>query len=178
MISAVLLTDVDVMVLRDFWTAPQYFHHSHSHIVASPDLYVGYKEQMEEEFRPYDATFRLRRVAGDGWWYFNTGVLFISRKCHSEFLASCVTTWLDFISLTGKAPRLWDQHIFNYRITRDRIAILPLSPCNNCLRQYPFVLSQCGPSLHGEYCGALHFNGGEPQVKHERWLAMEVLLSR
>jgi len=161
---------VDVLVLRAFWKLEPYFAISDSRLVLTPDLFVGYKEKMEEEFQPFDPDFRMRYTEDGGFFYFNTGVFFASRETHATWFSRFLETWKDYLSTTGKRPSIFDQNMINYCLIRFDLSVHPMPVTNNCLRQYEtFSIEDGRPTLNGEEVNAYHFNGGDGDNKLERW---------
>ncbi len=174
-VKQVLFIDVDVMVLNEFWN-DSLFDATRAHLVVSPDHFVGYKEKMEDEFRPFDPSFRMRYLSSGEYAYFNTGVFFASREAHSRHFDSCFGVWRSYVEVLGRPPSIFDQNVFNYYLISRRVPVLPMPVNNNCLRQYPYVLRDGQLTLSGQPVNAFHFNGGNGPVKLKRWLEMSSLL--
>ncbi|MBI5117174.1 hypothetical protein HZA56_11925 [Candidatus Poribacteria bacterium] len=168
--SHILFIDVDILVLQAFWELEPYFAISDSSLVLTPDLFVGYKEKMEEEFQPFDPDFRMRYTEDDGFFYFNTGVFFASRETHAAWFRRFLETWKDYLITTGKRPSIFDQNMINYCLIRFNLPVHSMPVTNNCLRQYEtFAIEDGQPTLNGEEVNAYHFNGGDGDKKLERW---------
>jgi hypothetical protein len=172
-VSEVLFLDLDVMVLDDFWSMASYFERSRSAFIACPDLFVGYKERMEEEFRPFDPSFRMKYLPDGCHHYFNTGVFFASRDLHSGMFKECLRTWVSYIRTVGRYPSIFDQNLINYCLIAFNVPVEAMPVQNNCLRQYGAVVDGCGVLLNGMNVNAMHFNGGEAPLKLSRWLDFE-----
>ncbi len=169
----VLFIDLDVLVLRPFWEQEPYFNISNSKLVLVPDLFVGYKEKMEEEFHPYDPAFRMRYTEDGGFFYFNTGVFFASREAHVEWFRRFLATWKDYLEKTGKRPSIFDQNMVNYCLVRFELPVHPMPVINNCLRQYETLEVTNGRLLlNGNEVNAYHFNGGDGVRKLTQWREM------
>lgn len=169
----ILFIDLDVLVLRVFWEQELYFDISGSKLVLAPDLFVGYKEKMEEEFYPYDPAFRMRYTEDGGFFYFNTGVFFASREAHAEWFRGFLVTWKDYLAKTGKRPSIFDQNMVNYCLIRFDLPVYFMPVTNNCLRQYKTLEISAGRLLlNRQEINAYHFNGGDGAKKLERWRAM------
>ena len=171
--SEILFLDIDLMVLHDFWNDAPYFEMSEQKFVATQDLFVGYKEKMEDEFRPFDAPFRMKFFPDGGWYYFNTGVFFASRDAHAEMFDGFLAVWKQYVEMLGKYPSIFDQNVINYCLIRFGVEAEPLPVQNNCLRQYPKILENGEFFLYGLRVNALHFNGGTIELKLARWLEAE-----
>ncbi|MFA5031013.1 MAG: hypothetical protein WC495_05505 [Patescibacteria group bacterium] len=170
-VNHVLFIDVDVLILRAFWELEAYFSISEHNLVLTPDLFVGYKEKMEEEFQPFDPSFRMRYTNDGGFFYFNTGVFFASREAHALWFRRFFATWEDYLSKTGKRPSIFDQNIINYCLIRFNLPVHSMPVTNNCLRQYEaFTVEGGHPFLNGEQVNAYHFNGGDAAKKLNRWM--------
>lgn len=176
-ISEALFVDVDVMVLEDFWSKQNYFTVCQQSFIASPDLFVGYKEKMEDEFRPYDSSFRMKFLPDGKYFYFNTGVYFASRQKHSTLFTETLKLWVDYVRKTGRYPSIFDQNVLNYALIRFNVEVMPMPIQNNCLRQYPKVMTSHRVLLDGLQVNAVHFNGGDADTKLARWLEFEKELS-
>ncbi len=169
----ILFIDLDVLVLRAFWEQEPYFKIAGSKLVLVPDLFVGYKEKMEDEFRPYDPSFYMRFTENGGFFYFNTGVFFASREAHAVWFRRFLHTWEDYLAITGKRQSIFDQNMINYCLIRFDMAVHPMPVTNNCLRQYEALEVANGRLLlNGNEVKAYHFNGGDDTKKLERWVAM------
>ncbi len=169
----ILFIDLDVLVLRSFWEQESYFDIAGSKLVLAPDLFVGYKEKMEEEFHPYDPTFRMRHTEDGGFFYFNTGVFFASREAHAKWFRRFLLIWKDYIDKIGKRPSIFDQNMLNYCLIRYGLPVHPMPVTNNCLRQYETLEISAGRLLlNGREVNAYHFNGGDGVKKLERWRVM------
>lgn len=168
-VDEILFLDVDLMVIRDFWTDDNYFHSSRHSFIAVPDLFVGYKEKMEAEFQPFDPQFRMKFFPDGQYFYFNTGAFFASRMAHSRLFAESLKVWSDYVALTGKYPSIFDQNVFNYCLIRFGVDVIPMPIQNNCLRQYNPELKGGRLQLYGKTVNAYHFNGGDADIKLRRW---------
>ncbi len=169
----VLFLDLDVLVLRNFWDQNPFFNLCEGSMVIVPDLFVGYKEKMEEEFRPYDPEFRMRRTSDGGYHYFNTGVFFASRNSHANWFHHFLIVWRDYIAVTGNRPSIFDQNMINYCLTRYQLPVTTMPTTHNCLRQYEKQTVSAGKLwLNGQEVCAYHFNGGDGIKKLERWQSM------
>lgn len=169
----ILFLDVDVLVLRPFWEQSSFFDVCGSQLILAPDLFVGYKEKMEDEFRPFDPNFRMRYTEDGGFFYFNTGVFFASRGAHAEWFRRFLRTWKDYLAKTGKRPSIFDQNMINYCLNRYALPVQPMPVTNNCLRQYEEQVISAGRLLlNGQEVNAYHFNGGDGAKKLERWRVM------
>lgn len=176
-ISRVLFLDVDVWVLHPFWNIDGCFGGSRSELVMCPDLFVGYKERMNDEFQPYDPGFQMRFNSDGSYCYYNTGVFFASRRTHAQWFSRFLETWRDYVIRMARYPSIFDQNIFNYCLIRYSIEVQPLSVLNNCLRQYePQIESLRLLTLNAQPVNAYHFNGGDARMKHARWLEMRARL--
>ena len=176
-ISEILFLDADVMVLKDFWSDQSYFSACRQSFIASPDLFVGYKEKMEDEFRIYDPSFRMRFFPDGKYRYFNTGVFFASREKHSGLFTKTIDLWADYVHKTGRYPSVFDQNVINYALIRFNVEVTPMSVQNNCLRQYPKIVTSGRVFLDGLEVNAVHFNGGDAETKLSRWIEFEKELS-
>lgn len=172
-ISEILFLDLDVLVLNDFWNVKDYFSLCREAFIASLDLFVGYKEKMEEEFRVYDPSFRMKFLPDGNYLYFNTGVFFASREKHEAAFAKVVDVWVDYVGATAHYPSIFDQNIFNYCMIVFGMEVMPMPIQNNCLRQYPKVIDSGRLLLNGSEVNAVHFNGGDAEIKLTRWLEFE-----
>lgn len=169
-VSEVLFVDIDVMLLHDFWSNSRYFEISTQEFVACPDLFVGYKEKMEDEFRPFNDKFRMKYFPDGTYYYFNTGVFFASRKAHSNLFDESLKTWSEYVSQVGRYPSIFDQNVFNYCLIRFGIEVCLMPIQNNCLRQYDTVMKNGELFLDNKIVNAMHFNGGEAEIKLSRWM--------
>lgn len=172
-VSEVLCLDLDVLVLNDFWSVAGYFARSREVLVASPDLFVGYKEKMEGEFRLFDPSFRMKYLPDGQYYYFNTGVFFASREAHAYLFARCLETWARYAVTLGRYPSIFDQQIFNYCLIAFGASVEPMPIRNNCLRQYPKEIQNGRVFLEGAEVNAMHFNGGDANIKLARWIEFE-----
>lgn len=174
-VSEVLFIDVDIMVFNRFWEE-RHFELAHTHLLMVPDRFVGYKEKMEEEFCPFDPSFRMKFLPSGEYSYFNTGVFFASRSAHESHFEECLKVWRSYVSTTGRLPSIFDQNLFNYYLISRNLAVLPLPLQNNCLRQYSHVVHNGRLFLDDLPVDAFHLNGGEVEVKLIRWEDMERML--
>ena len=174
-VNELLFVDVDIMVINRFWT-DELFASSRTRLAMVPDHFVGYKEKMEDEFRPFDPSFQMKFLATGEYSYFNTGIFFASRQAHELHFGQCLEVWCSYVKTLGRLPSIFDQNIFNYYLISRNVEALPLPLQNNCLRQYPYIL--CGKQLWLDnlLVNALHFNGGDGKIKLERWRQLEELL--
>lgn len=172
-ISEILFLDVDVLVLNDFWSEKGYFSLSHKAFIASLDLFVGYKEKMEDEFKVYDPSFQMKFLPDGNYLYFNTGVFFASRKKHEAVFTKIVDVWIDYVHRIARYPSIFDQNIFNYCMIAFGMEVMPMPIQNNCLRQYTKVIDSGRVYLDGLEVSAIHFNGGDAETKLSRWLEFE-----
>lgn len=171
-ITSVFFIDLDVLVLRNFWDEKKYFEESYHRLVICPDTFVGYKEKMEDEFRPYDPNFRMKFNSDGSHFYFNTGVFFASRSMHGKLFSFFLSVWKDYIRSQGKSPSVFDQNLINYCLIKYAVDVLPMPLRSNCLRQYGAVINKGRLTLNSEFVDAYHFNGGDGNVKRKRWLEM------
>ena len=173
-ISQVLFIDIDVLVKHPFWESEDYFSISEKMIAICPDLFVGYKEKMESEFKPFDPSFKMKFKADSSYFYFNTGVFYVSRAAHAEWFSIFLKTWADYVKVIGKYPSIFDQNIFNYCLIKHNLSVHQMPVVNNCLRQYEKLTIQDGELLlDGNIVNAYHFNGGDGKKKMERWKDMQ-----
>jgi lipopolysaccharide biosynthesis glycosyltransferase len=171
--NQILFLDLDVLVLQSFWEQESYFDISEEKLALVPDLFVGYKEKMEDEFRSYDPTFHMRYTEDGGFFYFNTGVFFASRKTHAEWFRYFLVVWEDYLKKIGKRPSIFDQNMINYCLIRFELPVYTMPITNNCLRQYEELsISNGCLFLNNQKIGAYHFNGGDGSKKIERWRTM------
>jgi hypothetical protein len=168
-VEDVLFIDVDVLVLNDFWTGSGYFDHSRQALIAAPDLFVGYKEKMEEEFYPFDPNFRMKHFPNGGYFYFNTGVFFAARSAHANLFSRFLEVWIRYVRSTGKYPSIFDQNLINYCLITFNTEVAPMPIQNNCLRQYNPAVFEGSVLLHGRTVNAYHLNGGTAETKLSRW---------
>jgi len=178
-VDSVLFIDIDIMVLRPFWEEENFFGISHDKLVMCPDLFIGYKEKMEEEFRIYDPNFHMKFKPDGSYFYFNTGVFFSHREKHEDWFGRLLSIWKDYIDKTSSYPSIFDQNIFNYCLIKDSISVFDMPITNNCLRQYQTQYIEGGKLLlNNQVINAYHFNGGDVIKKLERWqnilLKMEI----
>lgn len=180
-VTHVLFLDVDVLALRNFWDDSEYFADSEQAFVACKDLFVGYKEKMEEEFRPFNLYFRMKFFEDGSYHYFNTGVFFASRVAHESLFSDAFSIWKKYVKQTGKFPSIFDQNVFNYCLIAFNVPVLPMPVHNNCLRQYEKRMEKgCLFLEDNREVNAFHFNGGDAELKLKRWntLLREMELSR
>ncbi|MFA5051243.1 MAG: putative nucleotide-diphospho-sugar transferase [Patescibacteria group bacterium] len=168
-IKEVLFIDIDVMVLFNFWTTNKYFEKSHKYFIATQDFFVGYKEKMEDEFKPFNPKFIMKYLPDKSYFYFNTGVFFASRKLHENFFKICLNDWKKYVKSQKKYPSIFDQNIFNYCLITHAIKVKPMPIKNNCLRQYNPMVKNNQLWLGKKKVYAMHFNGGDIQKKLRRW---------
>lgn len=171
-ISLVFFLDLDVLVLRNFWDEKKYFEKSSTQMVACPDTFVGYKEKMEDEFKPFDPTFSMKFNPDGSHFYFNTGVFFASRLLHGKLFPSFLSIWKDYVESQGKLPSVFDQNLINYCLIKYELAVFPLPLHSNCLRQYGAEIVAGKLALNGKLVDAYHFNGGDGEIKCARWLEL------
>lgn len=168
-INEILFIDIDAMVLNDFWTKESYFEKSRESWMGCKDFFVGYKEKMEEEFQIYDPDFKMKYYDDGTFFYFNTGVFFASREKHEELFNKFTGTWIDYVTKTGKYPSIFDQNMFNYCFIRYDTQIIPMPTENNCIRQYNPEIKDGRLYLKDKLVNVMHFNGGEAEIKLNRW---------
>jgi lipopolysaccharide biosynthesis glycosyltransferase len=168
-LNEVLFVDVDVLVFNDFWTKANYFQIAQSALVAAPDLFIGYKEKMEEEFEVFDPNFRMKFFPDGRYFYFNTGVFFASRSIHADIFRATLKTWSEYVGCIGRYPSIFDQNILNYCLIKLGVDVVPMPVQNNCLRQYDSVWIDGCLRLDGERVNVYHFNGGDAAIKLRRW---------
>lgn len=171
-VDKILFVDVDVLVLSNFWdmAGTDYFDKSCRCLILSKDLFVGYKEKMENEFKLVDPKFRMKYFSDGDYFYFNTGVFFASRNVHTMFFDKCTEEWINYIKITGLYPSIFDQNIFNYCLIKYNMDIEQMPITNNCLRQYNPLIYQREVLLNGRKVMAMHFNGGDAEIKYQRWI--------
>lgn len=172
-VTEVLFLDIDVMVLNDFWSNTPYFDICREKFVATLDLFVGYKERMEDEFQPFDPSFRMKFLPDGRYHYFNTGVFFASRAIYAEAFDQFLEVWKSYVETLGRYPSIFDQNIFNYCVIRFGMEVEWLPIQCNCLRQYDKVVEGGRVLLNGLKVNAMHFNGGTIELKLARWLEFE-----
>jgi len=169
-INSILFIDVDILILKPFWEEENFFSISRNKLVICPDLFVGYKEKMEEEFRPYDPNFRMKFKTDGSYFYFNTGVFFSSREKHEDWFGRLLCIWKDYVDKTLSYPSIFDQNVFNYCLIKDSMDIFDMPIINNCLRQYQTQHIDRGKILlNNQVVNAYHFNGGDALKKLRRW---------
>lgn len=172
-LSEILFLDLDILLLSAFWESEDYFSMSRENLVLCPDLFVGYKEKMEAEFRSYDQSFRMQFNPDGSYFYFNTGVFFVSRGAHALWFERFLEVWVDYVRVMKRHPSLPDQHLINYCLIKFGIPVYQMSLVNNCLRQYEVQTIRDGRVwLNDQAVQAYHFNGGDCQKKVERWVNM------
>lgn len=171
-VSSILFLDLDVLVLQNFWDKNRYFDESLNRLVICPDKFVGYKEKMEDEFKPFDPDFRMKFNPDGSHFYFNTGVFFASRSLHGKFFPAFLSVWKDYINSQGKLPSVFDQNLINYCLIKYNMDVLPLPIGNNCLRQYGAKVIDGNLILNDEIVNVYHFNGGDADIKRMRWLEL------
>lgn len=171
-VTSVFFLDLDVLVIRNFWDEKRYFEESLRKLVICPDTFVGYKEKMEDEFRPYDPDFRMKFNADGSYFYFNTGVFFASRSLHGKLFPDFLSIWKDYVNSQKKLPSVFDQNLVNYCLIRYGLEVLPLPLRSNCLRQYGAEVNNGRLVLNGELVDVYHFNGGSSDIKRIRWLEL------
>lgn len=172
-VSEILFLDLDVLLLERFWKTRDYFDMSKEKLVICPDLFVGYKEKMGDEFQAYDQTFHMQFNPDRSYFYFNTGVFFASREIHAKWFEKFLDIWIDYVRVIKKHPLLYDQHLINYGLTKYGLAVHQMSILNNCLRQYEIQNVRDGNILLNEKkIRAYHFNGGDCEKKVGRWVNM------
>jgi len=169
-IASIFFLDLDVLVLQNFWDEKNYFEESSRSLVICPDTFVGYKEKMEDEFRPFDPDFRMKFNPDGSYFYFNTGVFFASKSLHGKLFLTFLSIWKDYISSQGKLPSVFDQNLINYCVIKHGLDVLSLPLQSNCLRQYGAVVENGRLTLNREPVNAYHFNGGDGDIKRVRWL--------
>ncbi len=171
-IKSILFLDVDVLVLQNFWEKSDYFDTTNGSLVICQDFFVGYKEKMEAEFKPFDPYYCMKFYNNGSYCYFNTGVFFASRNQHKEFFLKSLEMWKQYIASQNRLPSIFDQNIINYCINKFNIKISVMPIQNNCLRQYNTVLYNRNLILNNQPVNVYHFNGGDGTIKYSRWLKM------
>jgi len=174
-IDQVLFVDTDIMVINSFWN-DDLFASSQTQLMIVPDHFVGYKEKIEDEFRPFDPAFKMKFLPTGEYFYFNTGVFFASRQAHESRFEECLEVWRSYVKTLGRLPSVFDQNVFNYYLISRGVGVSPLPLQNNCLRQYSHVIKEGRLFLDNLPVNAFHFNGGEGKIKLERWLQLQRLL--
>ncbi len=172
-VGQILFLDLDLLVLRAFWDDDNFFDKSNRQIIACPDLFVGYKEKMEDEFKPYDPSFRMKFNSDGSYHYFNTGVFFASRQAHQVLFRQFLAVWEDYVARLSTYPSIFDQNMFNYCFIKYGLDVCSMPVLNNCLRQYEVQTIVDGQILlNGQAVNVYHFNGGDCLKKLERWREM------
>lgn len=174
-VSRVLFIDVDVWVFQPFWCIHGLFDLENA-LCMCPDLFVGYKERMNDEFQPYDPCFEMQFNSDGSYRYYNTGVFFALRSVHASWFSKFLETWYDYVTQMARYPSIFDQNIFNYCLIKYGIKVQPMPVLNNCLRQYESRIDGAGLTLNGQLINAYHFNGGDARTKHARWLELRAKL--
>lgn len=175
-ITKILFIDVDILILDNFWDKDNYFERSDIDIMLCQDLFVGYKEKMEEEFKPFDPDFKMKFFPDQTYFYFNTGVFFASRQSHANMFEDILLTWQNYVKQTGKYPSVFDQNVFNYFLIKHDIPVGKIPIQNNCIRQYDPWIYNSQMFLEGEKVAGFHFNGGDADIKLSRWNILEKYL--
>src|SRR5690606_29559025 len=103
------------------------------------------------------------------FFYFNTGVFFASREKHEGLFDNFTKTWVDYIKETGKYPSIFDQNMFNYCFIKYKTEIIPMPTENNVIRQYYPDIKDGELYLNNKQVNVMHFNGGEAEIKLNRW---------
>jgi hypothetical protein len=171
-VERILFIDVDVWVLHPFWLTNG-CGFTEDALMMCPDLFVGYKEKMNDEFQPFDESFRMKLNSDGSYFYFNTGVFFATRSRHAIFFEHVLSTWHDYVLKLGRFPSIFDQNIFNYCLIAAGVDVVPMAVTNNCLRQYGAQIQASGAlTLEGAPVNAYHFNGGDASIKYSRWIEM------
>ncbi len=178
-VTRILFLDVDIWVLRPFWHFDGGFDGSRDVLSMCPDLFVGYKEKMNNEFQPFDPSFQMRYNSDGTYHYFNTGAFFASRDAHASLFSKFLETWDDYITRMPSYPSIFDQNVINYCLIKYGVEVQPMSLHNNCLCDYePEIRRDGSLMLNGQPVNAYHFNGDDAQTKYSRWLNMEANLHR
>lgn len=173
-INRVLFIDLDVFVLNNFWARHDYFKKCDRFLIITPDISVGYKEKLNDEFKQFDSNFAIKHFPNGNYYYFNTGVFFASRKKHSQFFHNVLDTWNKFFKFSGKHPSIFDQNVFNYCLNKSPIPVITMPLQNNCLRQYCVSNIDGKIYLDKKIVMAMHFNGGDRvSIKLKRWKEFE-----
>lgn len=166
--TGVFFLDLDILCIERPKTLFKYACQEPSKIAMSVDHFVGYKEILEQEMREFDKQFAMRFFDDGRFYYFNTGVWWSPRRKLSFFLKA-YQYWEKYYLKVGRLPAILDQNIFNYAASKHNELINELPSSENCLRQYPFVLSaDARPVLDGTPVSLFHFNGGDAALKLER----------
>lgn len=172
-VEQILFLDLDLLVMYPFWRNNDLFEKSRTKLVMCPDLFVGYKEKMEAEFRLYDPLFRMKFNPDGSYFYFNTGVFFASRSAHQQLFRLFLEIWKNYVERMSTYPSIFDQNIFNYCLIRYGVNVFQMPVLNNCLRQYEKQEIVDGKiMLNGQIVNSYHFNGGDSSKKLERWQEM------
>ncbi len=180
-IDRILFIDLDAWVIRAFWKDQPYFELCAERFIAAQDFFVGYKEKMVMEFRPYDPTFQMRYLPDGSFYYINTGVFFASRDKHAVWFSKFMEIWKEYLDTVGQRPSIFDQNLINYCLIRfrEQIPTIHMPITNNCIRQYEKQTIDEGIlRLNGEPISVYHFNGGDAEKKVERWVKLKEVLKK